>query len=200
MNFKHMMIFGIIFILSINLASAWWFSYTSPPPIPQGKLIAQSNGTWNTFIAVGTSLSGGNGTSNRVLTLNNTQLSSNEYIIVGNAAQIPTVDYSISNGVTSTNITFLNNIYDSDNIQVNYMTSSNLTYTLFSLVIPGSSLTGTNGSINRDVALLNGTNEIVNIDGYDQIRNVDYVNNGTTIRFINNVYNSQNIQIRYYRY
>jgi hypothetical protein len=195
-----MMIFGIIFILSINLASAWWFSYTSPPPIPQGKLIAQSNGTWNTFIAVGTSLSGGNGTSNRVLTLNNTQLSSNEYIIVGNAAQIPTVDYSISNGVTSTNITFLNNIYDSDNIQVNYMTSSNLTYTLFSLVIPGSSLTGTNGSINRDVALLNGTNEIVNIDGYDQIRNVDYVNNGTTIRFINNVYNSQNIQIRYYRY
>ena len=70
----------------------------------------------------GSDCNGSDGDANRVLTLANTALSSNEFVVVNGLVLHADHDYTVSHKSASSTITFLNAIDDSAYIAVRYYT------------------------------------------------------------------------------
>jgi len=68
----------------------------------------------------GSDCSSTDGTQNRVLTLANTGLTSNELVFV-NGLLLHSADYTISHLSSSTTITFINYLFDIDYIKIQYL-------------------------------------------------------------------------------
>lgn len=66
----------------------------------------------------GASCTGSDGASNRVLTLSNTSTSANELVVVNRQVLVVAVDYTVSHKSASSTVTFLNAVFDTDNIFV----------------------------------------------------------------------------------
>lgn len=73
----------------------------------------------------GSDCSGTDGTANRVLTLANTSLTTDDgfMVFVGGLRLVPTTEYTVSHLSSSSTVTFLNVVYDSDYIVVSYIQS-----------------------------------------------------------------------------
>ncbi len=76
----------------------------------------------NTENKRGSDCTGSDGATNRVLTLTNSRLSSNEDVFVNGIRLTINVDYTITHNTSNSTITFLGEIYDSDYITVRYQT------------------------------------------------------------------------------
>lgn len=78
--------------------------------------------TPNTENFDGSDCTGSDEAANRTLTLTNTATSQNEMITVNGQVQTITTDYTISHNSSSSVITFVRTIFNSDKIDVRYFT------------------------------------------------------------------------------
>ena len=70
----------------------------------------------------GADASGSDGAKNRVITLTNTSLSSNETVIVDRFSYLPTTDYTVSHLSAGSTITFLGILRNVQKIRIKYFT------------------------------------------------------------------------------
>lgn len=155
------------------------------------------------YIQYGSNLSGTSGTSGRILIINNTNLSSNEFIVIDNYKLLDT-DYTITHNSINSQITFLNKIWDDQRIQVDYYTESTISSTTITENYFGTSADGSDGQSNRNLILSNNVlskNELIIVDNYVLISGSDYTINhqisGSTITFLNKLWDDQRINVRY---
>ena len=156
----------------------------------------------------GSNLTGSSGDVDRGYTLNNTAITQNEVVVVDNSFLISSVDYTIAHQPSSSTITFKNVVYDSQNIMVDFQErTSSAALTFVFAPFTGANAGGADGVTNRSIQLSNTKlvqMETINVDNLFLIRNVDYAINftktsNTNITFINPLWNSQNINVRYWQ-
>jgi hypothetical protein len=82
---------------------------------------------------VGSNCTGASGSTNRTLTILNAYLTTDDEfeVFVNNSFLHNTVDYTVNHKSSSSIITFLNNIWDDQNITVIYTTTKEITYTKY---------------------------------------------------------------------
>ena len=110
---------------------------------------------------LGSDCTGSNGDLNRVLTLSNTRttLDTNLIIVVDTATLHPTVDFTIDHNDSASEITFLNKLWDTQNITVNYLTTA-----------AGNASSGATGILPLDTQLL--------------INEINYFGDNVTVRAV----------------
>lgn len=150
----------------------------------------------------GSNLTGSSGDTNRILTLTNTNISRNEIVFISGIILYPTIDYTVSHLSASSTITFLNNIYNDQEIDVVWFEALGLGDTSNITNTTGTTLTGSDGIQNRILTLSNtelSSKESIYIDGVYLYQTADYTishsKSNTTITFLNNIYNNQNISV-----
>ena len=78
-------------------------------------------GGWTKETKTGVSCSGSDGNANRILTLSNSQLTTKIILGVSGTFLHETIDYTISHLNSSSTITFLNKLWNDQNIDVTYV-------------------------------------------------------------------------------
>lgn len=168
-----------------------------------------------TYTTLGSSCTLTDGVKNRVLTLTNTGLTHNDglTIIVGYSGLANGVDFTISHANTGSTITFLNEIFDTQSITVNYQqdistSTLKVDYTENTEYFDGSDCTGSDGGSNRTLTLTNTT--LTQQDGFmiyvsglaislTNDYTVSHLSTGTVITFLNPIFNDSLIIADYYQ-
>ena len=156
----------------------------------------------------GSSASGNSGDQNRTLTINNTSLTNdnNFQIYVNNSFLHLNTDYTIVHNSSSSVVTFLNSLWDDQNISLIYYTVSSTIGSLTSEDYDGSDTSGSDGDSNRTLTLSNtkitsSNNFQVYVNNAFLHPNVDYTtthnSSSSVITFLNPVFDSQKINVRY---
>jgi len=153
------------------------------------------------------------GLKNRVLTLSNTGLTENDglIVIVGNSGLANGNAFTINHLSSNSTITFLNEIFDSQDISITYQQESASTSILGNYQestenFDGSDCSGTNGSKNRVLTLTNVTLSQSNLFAVyvSGLRlgsgeyTVSHKSVGTTITFLNELFDDSLIVVDYY--
>lgn len=208
-------IYFIFFLISISLVSAVsiidvgsefvTFNVTGFDTSSFEFNVILNNISFERYIELGDNATGSDGDKDRVLILNNTELSDNEIIIVDNYLLIESVDYNINHKTSDSNITFINKLWDDQKIMVIYTILGTMNYTYKQALYNGASLTGVNGDKDRVLVLNNlkiTVGELINVDGFSLIEGYDYSiihkSTATNITFKNKIWNDQLIDVRYY--
>lgn len=155
------------------------------------------------------------GVKNRILTLANTGITHDDglSVIVGYSGLANGVDFTISHANTGSTITFLNEIFDTQSIVVNYQqdrTTSTLTSMYTSAIenFDGSDCTGIDSASNRTLTLTNATMTqsegfMVFVSGLALSLTNDYTishkSNQTVITFLNPIFDDSLIIVNYYQ-
>lgn len=92
---------------------------------PLDVILYKSDGTVVTFIkqlvTTTTALSGSTGATGRVLTLTNTTVTEGPVsVIMGNTPLIETTDFTVDHNAASTEITFVNAVFNGQTLEVHY--------------------------------------------------------------------------------
>jgi len=201
---------GIILLSSVTFADFGWFGGPVSPPPHQGGgggdiIIGEILGNFSKTIYTGADTNGTNGDTNRWLWLNNLNRSSNEIVVVDNYLLMEGIDYTIDHNDTNSSIVFLNKIFDTQNIMVQYIIASDIELTSNYEDFYGAVLTGGDGDFFRTKIL--GNTGIINcnlvtVDNFVLMETIDYnlTTNETNavLTLFNKIYNTQYITVRYY--
>lgn len=154
----------------------------------------------------GLNATGSSGNINRVIVLNNTVITQDERINVDNYYLLNTIDYTVNHKSSSSNITFLNPLWDDQNVMIDFFINGSTSLSIIDEAYTGENATGSSGTINRVLVLSNTDltqKEIINVDNFYLIETIDYTINhkstASNITFINPIWNDQNINVRYFK-
>lgn len=137
----------------------------------------------------GLNCSGTDGQKNRILTLANNSLTVDNglLVVVSNLTLHPSIDYTISHLLTGSTITFLNNLWNEQNITIHYNTSISPSQS-------GSGVIPLNGQLINNEINYYGTNvtlRIVTKTGYSDYGDATETISDSTIKtFFNNLTNN----------
>lgn len=152
----------------------------------------------------GSALNGSDGEINRVLTINNTNTTSDEIIAIDNFI-INSANYTATNQINSSTYKFRFPIFDEQTISVRYYTQDSANYILTKESFTGNNLSLSDGDNNRSLILANialTKNELVIVDGFALYSDVQYkINNSqinTNLIFLIPIFDEQIIDVRYY--
>ena len=158
---------------------------------------------------VGTDCTGSDGEKNRTLTISNTSETDNNnfQVFVNNSFLHLNVDYTIVHNTSGTAITFLNRVWDEQNITVIYTQNKNYLKTTITEEYTGGDCSGSDGDSNRTLTLSNTNLTIqegflVFVNNSFLHLNNDYTvvhnSSSTIITFLNSLFDSQTVTVKYY--
>lgn len=146
---------------------------------------------------------GSDGERNRLVGLNNTELSRNEVVVVDNYALQPTIDYTVTHLASNSTIQFINPLWDDQNIMIDFLTTGNFSFTANTTSVYGVMFGGADGTTARTYTLGGSTtSEFITIDNFVLMEKIDYnITRSPTesnITFLNPIWNDQYATIRWY--
>ena len=151
---------------------------------------------------------GSSGATNRVLTISNIYETSDDSLIVtiDGTVSVLTTDFTINHNSSSSTITFLNALFNTSTIIVQYKQGFMQTLTNQSENLRGSSATGIDGASNRVITLANTLTTsdsalLVVVNGLVLIPDTDFTIDhnvaSSTITFLNPLYDDAYVFVQY---
>jgi len=156
----------------------------------------------------GSDCTGNDGSVNRTLTIGNSSKTNNNnfQVFVNNSFLHLNVDYTVEHKSSGTVITFLNRIWNDQAISVIYETTVSVIGSLVSENYTGGDCSGLDGDSNRTLAISN--TQLTYEDNFQVFVNnsflhlnrdytVSHKSSSSVITFLNSIFNSQSINVRY---